>query len=167
MEIFGIPAHPFLVHVPVVLVPLAALGVVITCWRKEWRRWFILPLLGMALIGAVFSIFAANSGEDLEHAVKRGASAAERDRIEEHAEAGEMARNLSLLFAVTAAGLGAVVYLDERKKATSWAPVAAYAVVVLAGAAATIGMVNAGHSGAGAAWKDRVTETTAASQLTR
>ncbi|MGE0572167.1 MAG: hypothetical protein AB7P25_13825, partial [Dehalococcoidia bacterium] len=65
MDIFGIPAHPFFVHVPVVLIPVAALGFALTGWRREWRRWFIVPLLALTLAGAVFSVLAANSGEDL------------------------------------------------------------------------------------------------------
>ncbi len=154
MEIFGLPAHPLIVHAAVVLVPLAALAAAVTCWRSQWRRWFILPVIALAVGGAFFSVLAANSGEDLEERI-------EEHRIEEHSEAGEAARTFSLLFAATTVGLGAVVFLDDRKKAPSWAPMAAYAVVVLAGVAATVGMVNAGHSGAEAAWKDRVAELTA------
>jgi len=156
LEIFGIPAHPFFVHVPVVLIPVAAIGIAATGWRKQWRRWFIIPLLALTLVGGTFSVLAANSGEDLEHAVKRNASTAERDRISDHVGAGETARNLSLLFGATALGLGAVVFLDERKQVPAWAPLAVYAVVVLAGAGATVGMVVAGHSGADAAWTERL-----------
>ncbi|MGE0570889.1 MAG: DUF2231 domain-containing protein, partial [Dehalococcoidia bacterium] len=148
--------HPFFVHVPVVLIPVAALGFALTGWRREWRRWFIVPLLALTLAGAVFSVLAANSGEDLEERVEDNVSRAEEDRIEEHAEAGEMARNLSLLFAATAIGLGAVVFFDERKRVPAWAPLAVYAVVVVAGAGASIGMAVAGHSGAEAVWTERV-----------
>ena len=30
--LFGLPAHPLIVHVPIVLVPLSAVGAVLMCW---------------------------------------------------------------------------------------------------------------------------------------
>jgi hypothetical protein len=43
LTIFGLPAHPFVVHAVVVLVPLSALaGLVVAVWpaaREGTRRW--------------------------------------------------------------------------------------------------------------------------------
>jgi hypothetical protein len=45
-RMFGLPAHPLLVHAAVVLVPLAAVSFIITGVREVWRRaYYPLPLL--------------------------------------------------------------------------------------------------------------------------
>ena len=37
-KLFGIPAHPLIVHIPVVLVPLAAVGAVLALVVPRWRH---------------------------------------------------------------------------------------------------------------------------------
>ena len=41
-DFMGLPAHPLFAHIPVVLIPLCALGVVLMCWPKLRDRigWF-------------------------------------------------------------------------------------------------------------------------------
>ena len=48
---FGIPAHPLFVHIPAVLIPLAAVGVVIMLVRPTWwerYKWATLAEIGRA-----------------------------------------------------------------------------------------------------------------------
>ena len=62
-QITGLPAHPLLVHIPVAMLPLAALGVVVLLARKAWYeryRWAVLVVAGIGTLGA---ILAASSGE--------------------------------------------------------------------------------------------------------
>ncbi|MFN0096079.1 MAG: DUF2231 domain-containing protein, partial [Dehalococcoidia bacterium] len=156
MEIWGLPAHPLIVHAVVILVPLAAIGAAATAWRAEWRRWFMVPVVLLALVGAVSSVLAANSGEDLEERVEDRVSETEEERIEDHGEAGEMARNLSLLFGATIVAFSGVALAERQKKALPKAlPLATWAVVVVVGLGATIAIISAGHSGAEAVWKER------------
>ena len=52
--IMGVPAHPLMVHVPVVLVPLCLIGTLlmfITRWRER-IGWATVVLAGVALVGA-------------------------------------------------------------------------------------------------------------------
>jgi hypothetical protein len=157
MEVLGLPAHPLIVHVPVIIVPLAALLVVATGWRRDLRRWFMVPLVLLAVAGGIGSVLAANTGEDLEEGIEDGINEAEEERIEEHEEAGDLARNGALAFMVVAIGAGAVAYAgDERRGLPSWSPPVAYAVAAVVGILAVGAMINAGHSGAEAAWKERV-----------
>jgi uncharacterized membrane protein len=65
-NLFGLPAHPLLVHLPVVMVPMAALGaIILAIFPKFFTRygWWV---TGIAFIGAVGAILAAGSGEALE-----------------------------------------------------------------------------------------------------
>src|SRR4051795_162481 len=95
--LFGLPAHPLLVHIPVALLPLATVGAIAIAVRPAWRHRYGWLGLGVTVVGAVGAVLAANAGAPREEQVGRSASVAD------HAEAGEMARNVSLLFMVLVA----------------------------------------------------------------
>ncbi|HEV2088977.1 MAG TPA: DUF2231 domain-containing protein [Cryptosporangiaceae bacterium] len=165
-EIFGIPAHPLMVHAPVVLVPLTALVALVYGVVPPLRRHlgWLLALLALAAAGA--SVAAVLSGEAF--AAKLGSSPA----IARHQDLGEAMRNFVVLLAVAAIALVVVDWLRirrSRRAAESEAPGAAAAprsgslvlvgvsvvltvgVLGLAGAA-TAYAVRAGHSGAEMVW---------------
>ena len=56
---FGLPAHPLLVHIPVVLVPLALVGVIVMVSRPSWWGRYEWATLVIAVAGAVGAVFAA------------------------------------------------------------------------------------------------------------
>jgi len=156
LEVFGVPGHPLFVHVPVIVVPLSAALLVATGWKAEWRRWFTVPLILLVVGAAVFSVLAVNSGEELEDMVEDNVTEAEEERIEEHEDAGETARNAALLFMIVTAGYAGVAYAaDQRRSLPGWAPLGAYGVASVVALIAVLSVVDAGHSGAEAAWKDR------------
>ena len=175
-DLFGLPAHPLLVHLPVVLIPLATIGSIFVAIKPEWRRRYAIPVAALAAVGAVAVFLAAQSGESLEERVK------ENDLVEEHAEAGESAEPFVAVYGVLAVGLAAADLVDRRRRgggagdpapaadqggvATATAtrttttsaltrvlPILAV-VTVLSGAVATYFVYEAGHSGAKATWDD-------------
>ncbi len=154
-SLFGLPAHPLLVHAAVVLVPLAALALVTTGWRATWRRPYALPVLLLALASAVAVVLAAGSGEPLEHAIRSAAQNAGQDaRFGDHPDEGESARLWTIIFAATVMAYAAVDRFRTRTKLPTWSPLAAYGVAVACGAVATAMIIIAGHSGAELAWKN-------------
>jgi uncharacterized membrane protein len=109
-ELFGLPAHPLLVHVPVVIIPLALLVALVALWPRA-RRGAALAAAALALVGAVGTVLAAGSGEELEDDVR------ETELVEEHAEQGEQVELPALAFAVLAiAGTGAVEAARRRRR---------------------------------------------------
>ena len=50
-SISGLPAHPLLVHLPVVAIPLAALGVVTMLVKPDWWQRYRWATLGLAFLG--------------------------------------------------------------------------------------------------------------------
>src|SRR5689334_6984120 len=96
--IFGLPAHPLLVHIPVVLLPLAAIGVVFMTIKQSWHQRFRWAVLAIGAVGTIGAVLAANAGESLEHRIEavdgREAARAWRD----HVEQGDTARTFALLF---------------------------------------------------------------------
>ena len=45
-NLFGLPAHPLLVHIPVALIPLCAAGAIVMVVSASWRQrigWVVVP----------------------------------------------------------------------------------------------------------------------------
>ncbi len=153
--IFGIPLHPLVVHVAVVLVPLAALALIAVGWRKEWRKVYMLPIVLMALAGAGAAMLAAQTGEAIQGTVREAARAVgQRANFGDHPQNGNVAEIAALLFAMTAVGFWAIDQWGDRFQLKPWMPKAAYAVSSIVGLFAVLTIVIAGHSGAVLVWKD-------------
>jgi len=154
---FGLPAHPLLVHVPIVLIPLAAITAIISI-HKKYRREMLLVTAAMAVIGAAFLFLAAGAGESLQHDLPRSRS------IHEHAELGDKSQGPTAVFAFAA--VGAVLSLEasrrkfeyKGKSLPKWSATALLALTVVGGVAATVAVSQAGHSGAKSVWESRLAE---------
>ncbi len=162
-EVFGLPAHPLLVHIPVVLIPLAFIGLILITVRPKLRGSLLLPTAAVGIVGVVGAIFASEAGEWLQARVK------ESNLIEQHAELGEMTVNLSIAFGVVLVLFAARYLLVERKVAgdnavarllsPAWVGVAATVGALLLGGLATVWLVRTGDSGAKSVWDGKVSDT--------
>jgi hypothetical protein len=71
ITIFGLPAHILIVHAAVVLVPLAAIAVILITCVPRWRSSHAL-LAALFSAGAVTAVaLASQTGESLQESVKR------------------------------------------------------------------------------------------------
>jgi hypothetical protein len=154
--VFGLPTHAIVVHATVVLLPLAALAVLLhAVWPAARRRLGIVtPLLaGVALVLVPMS---TESGESLERAVGRTALV---ERLAELAD-GMLPWAIGL-FAV-AVGLW---LLDRRRARPSgvaeprWLPIVASVLAVVAVVGTVQQIVRVGHAGAEATWSGVVTSS--------
>ena len=162
MELFrGLPAHPLFVHMPVVIVPLAGLIAIVFAFKPAWLDKFGWGLVGLSGIGAIGGIMAASSGEGLEELLRSNGEEI-TPALREHAEAGDMARNLAILFFVIV--LAAVVIRHLARKhaanptgiakfgASKGGAIAMSALIAISAAVATWTVADAGHEGAKLAW---------------
>jgi len=154
-NLFGLPAHPLLVHLPVVMVPIAAAMAIAMTIRPAWLDRFGWWLVGTSGLGFVGAILAAGSG------------VRESEILEHHTELGETARLVAgILFVIALLVVGTRHWMrknaDESNGVTNFmkskvgVAVVSAALVVSAGAAAYT-MVDAGHQGAKASWHDVTT----------
>lgn len=158
-ELFGLPAHPLVVHAAVVLVPLTAIGA-LACLHPGVRRRLGVVVAVFALISMFAVWLAEGTGEALEEQVD------ETELVEEHAELAEGLLPWVALMAVSTIGLVGVdewqrrrvpVDADAPVAEPSWMkPVGIGLAVVIAitsiGSFATV--VEVGHSGAKATWSE-------------
>jgi hypothetical protein len=159
-EVAGLPLHALIVHFAVVLVPLAAVGLIATGWRAEWRRRYALAIALVAVAGAAAAFVAAQSGASLAHTVRQSAAASgQRLALGEHPEQGDNAEVAAIVFAVAAALFFALEQWGDRisvlgPELARWRPMAAYVAASVTALIALVTMVIAGHSGATLVWKD-------------
>lgn len=146
--IFGLPAHPLVVHAVVVLVPLAALsGLTVAVWPAARAR-YAPHALAVATLALISVPLATSTGENLESQVRDSAL------VQRHTGMAEgLLPFVALLWLALAALVAARVLRDSRN--LDWARYLAggAAVVVVAGAVASgVQVVRIGDSGARAAW---------------
>lgn len=157
----GLPTHPLLVHVPVVLIPLAAIGALVMAVRPKLLRTFGPTVAGLAGIGALGALLAANTGEELEES-RRAAGETISATLHDHAEMGDTVQVIAGIFFVLL--LAWVLFNrwsskvgDERATAVVRKPrlvgIVLAVLVVLAGVGATVSVTLTGHSGAKSVWE--------------
>jgi uncharacterized membrane protein len=162
-KLFGLPAHPLLVHIPVVLIPIAAIGAVLMVLSRSWRArigWLVVAAAGVSL---VFVQLAIGSGEALEESVKKS------DLVDTHTHLGEETLPyVAVFFVAVLAFMVADRWRSRRAREgdpevtaaadrETWRDplMAVIAVAVLATSVLSgIWVYRAGHSGAESVWRD-------------
>jgi len=147
--ILGLPLHPLVVHVVVVLLPLACASAVAVAIVPGWNRRFGILVVGCAFIATGAAVVAKESGEQLASRVGLP--------ITHAAEARWVPVFSGLLFlAVTA-----LWWYDRAQPEGRTATTKAIAVVTIVVAVIGLGWVAvAGHSGATDVWSKVIAKTT-------
>jgi uncharacterized membrane protein len=155
-KLFGLPAHPLLVHLPVVVVPVAALFAVVFAFRPTWLDRFGWGLVVLSGIGALGAILAAGSGEALQENVKRSSA------LEDHVEMGDAAQTVAIIFFCVVLAVVVLRYFARKNRDSggAWALISSKggaiviaAALVLSASGAMYTMIEAGHQGAKATWE--------------
>ncbi|MFI0421967.1 DUF2231 domain-containing protein [Spongiactinospora sp. 9N601] len=147
-QLFGLPAHPLIIHAAVVLAPLAALlsaaYALVTAWRPR-LGWAVVALS----IAAPASVFAA-----------RQSGLALKDHLFPDGVPGPMAATIGdhegfatpLLWTTTGLGLAGLLMVLAGPRLGKVPAAALSGVTVLLALAAGFYVIRAGHTGAIAVW---------------
>jgi hypothetical protein len=148
--LFGLPAHPLVVHAAVVLLPLAAILTIVCAAVPKARRYYAPLAFALAIVATIAVGLAQGSGEALQEHVK------ETTLVEQHTEQGESVLPWAIAVTAAAGAVVAIPLLMRRRPNLSGQSVTAVVVVVslIAGAGALWTIVEVGHSGAKATWND-------------
>jgi len=150
--LFGLPAHPLIVHAAVVLLPIAAIGLIVVALVRRWRRHYAPVIFAVALAATIAVGLAQQSGESLEGEVQR------TEQLEEHTEQGESVLPWAIAVTIISAAVAAEPFVRDRLGRVSPRIVAAVLITtsVVAGMGATWTVIDVGHSGATSVWHDAV-----------
>jgi Predicted membrane protein (DUF2231) len=143
----GIPLHPLVVHAVVVLIPLAAVGVIAIALVPKWRTRFGVLVVGVTTFATVMVPAATSTGEQFQE------TRPESELVDKHAELGNTALVGAiplLVFAVALWWLGRRA--DRGAPIPRWLNWLVPALAVVVAVAAIVQMVLIGHSGAKAVW---------------
>ena len=147
--IAGLPLHPLLIHVAVVLLPLMGVVTPLVVARPQWRpalRWVVVA----DFVTFVCMFATAQAGEALQ---SRLSQAAGHQVARDHGQLGQLlAPAALLLFLVALTALFAV------RRGGFLVPIS----VVLVGLVGLLGIgltLAVGHSGAQASWEQRIANT--------
>ncbi len=155
-SLFGLPGHPLVVHLAVVLVPLAAVGTLaIAFWGAARRRigWIV---VGLAFVAFVGCFLAKESGEALQNSVKH------TEAVDAHVEMADGGTVAGFAVFVGAAGVMVVDLIvrqrTARKQAAlplqTQAPMIVGVLAVLLALFGSVRIIQIGHSGAKATWEN-------------
>lgn len=147
--IFGLPMHPLVVHATSVIVPAAAITVILAALWPRFRAWASYLTLGLSLVALALVPISIQSGESLEHSLPRTAL------IERHQELADGLLPWVILLALAAV----LMFVQDRRTKRTESPalprwiVAGLIVIALVGSVGTsVQVARIGHSGAQAAW---------------
>jgi uncharacterized membrane protein len=144
------PFHALIVHLPVVLIPTAAILTLVVLTRSNLLTRFATTLWVLTGIGLVSTIVATETGETLENKFASTGMAIPQT-LRDHAALGDQARIfiLGLFIAVSA-----LWYISRRSPL--WArPKLDISLKVMSGILALLAMLwtyRTGHSGASSVW---------------
>jgi hypothetical protein len=155
-NLFGLPAHPLLVHVPVMFIPLTLLIAILAVAWSRGRKVLSVVVAGVAAVGMVGAQLAVMSGKSLEERVRVTSV------VHQHADLGEGARTLAILMFLAAVAYVAREWIGDvrirgaerlRKVLAPRAMGIVLSVALLATAGlSTVWVARAGHLGAKATW---------------
>lgn len=180
-DAFGLPAHPLLLHVPVVLVPVLSVVTVALAVRPAWRVRFGFSAGVLAIVTMAGTILTAGAGEALKKQQdsrprgggmpgqrggmpgqgggmpgQGGGNQDESAQLSQHANLGSELRILVILLAVA---LVILVILERYRAIVSKGflsrPVPATAVAAVAAVVAVVSLIwviRTGHLGAEITW---------------
>lgn len=151
-NLFGIPAHPLLVHLPVILVPIAALTALVAVGWVRHRRRLAWVAAGLTFVALVTLQFAMASGSALEDRVEN------TDLVRRHVGMGGTARLYAvvlLIALIVLAMLPHSSYTAAQAKRRRASVAVAALVIVLTGIGSVVTVLQTAHSGAKSVWNDR------------
>ena len=167
----GLPAHPLFLHVPVVFIPLAAIGALVLVARPRWLAGNAGLWVGLAAVVALGSLnLTMSAGDKLRSALGLDGSTGAAHLVSEHAAAAGVLRILTIAFvavylialavAVTGAGERSGIELGDRifarLRSVPGAEITLRILVALLSLASLFYVYRVGDLGAKAVWYARL-----------
>lgn len=148
MEIMGLPLHPLIIHLTVVLVPLVALGgvgIAVFTWAR--KRYGSLVVVG-AFVAAVSTYVSQIAGQSLYASLPQHSQ-----ELEAHASiGGQLLLWVILLFVGTVVLMLAQRQLDADKPRGKMALILGIVITISMSIVSLVQVMRIGHAGAVAVW---------------
>ncbi|NRQ51075.1 DUF2231 domain-containing protein [Aeromicrobium stalagmiti] len=148
-DFYGLPLHPLIVHATVVIIPLAALTVLLSALWPRFRNWAGPLPAGLSIVGLILVPLSTSTGETLEKHVERSAL------LEKHTHLADGLLPWMIgLTVVAVVGYGLHWRAKHGNSAVKALMVGVAVLSVVAVVGTSVQVARIGHSGAKAAWAD-------------
>ena len=156
-SLFGLPAHPLVVHAAVVIVPLVAIATIVMAFSPKIRARIGWIVAGLGVLGFVFAFLAKESGESLLETTRLTAA------VRTHAEMGSQGVIGAFLVGGSACALMLLdLYVARATSGGRAEPSIVRPLRGLFGVFAvglcifgSVLVIDVGHSGAKATWENK------------
>jgi hypothetical protein len=173
-DLFGLPAHPLLLHLPVVLIPLLTIATVALMVKPAWRKRYGIAWAGFALVALAATVLTVGAGQawkseregdlpnismestensagDLPQGMPEAGGGGDSD-LDHHEELGEQLR--IIMFAFSGLIIALVIFDFLRGGGLHRAlGLTARVLIALIALLAFVWTFRTGHEGAELAWK--------------
>jgi hypothetical protein len=149
VTVFGLPLHPLIVHATVVVVPVAAVAVLLATIWPRFRRWAGWGPAAAAALAVILVPITTSSGEDLERALPHA------QLIETHAHLADGLLPWVIVLLLGSLGIFWTHFAAGRtglRTFPRWLTIVAVAMAIVGSVGSLVEVVLIGHSGAAAAW---------------
>jgi hypothetical protein len=142
-SVAGLPLHPLVIHISIVLIPLVAIGALVMSYLPSFSRRYGKLILIIAIVAQASLFLAKVTGEAFEEILDKD--------MGNHAALGEIAPFITL-------PMVALIYLRwrlDRSGATvgsAWVRRLTSIALIVAALASIVVIVLVGHSGAESVW---------------
>jgi uncharacterized membrane protein len=144
---FGLPAHPLIIHVPVVFIPILGLAALVVAIRRNER--YDLPLAAFSVLTLAATQLAVGAGEAFREIKVREEPRLRLDpTLHDHADAGLTVR---LTMVLLTALLVAMPFASRWPRAVT---IGMRVLIGLLALTAILFTIRTGHLGAKLAWGD-------------
>lgn len=157
-ELMGLPAHPLIVHAAVIFGPLLIAAVLTYALVPPVRKTIWWAVAGLGVAGPIALWLAKLSGDSFrERQMRNGVQGELLNKINEHANFGQMAAWYGTALGVLALAMVYLISTAARRPISSSSQIVNYALIVaslvLAGLTAYY-LFKVGHSGATMVWEN-------------
>ena len=146
VTINGLPAHPFLIHLVIVLLPAASLMAILgSLWPAAQRKFtFLTPLV--ALIGMIMVPITVSAGEQLATEMGIGAAVAEHEKL------AKRILPFAIALFITTVVQWAYQQFGQSVPHRRWLTALIALLVIASAVATTVQVALAGDAGARVVW---------------
>jgi hypothetical protein len=148
-QIFGLPAHPLFIHVPVILIPLVALSAIALAVRPVWRRRYGVALGAVSVVTLGSTMLSVGAGQKFRE-VREARGIPSSPTLRDHYHSADQLR---IIVVVLTALVLATVFADRRRILVGhWARNVLLVLVVVFAGLSTFSVIRTGHLGAKSVW---------------
>jgi hypothetical protein len=144
---FGLPAHPLIIHFPVVFVPLLGLAVLAVAFNARWFDRFGLLVAAFSVVSLAATLLAVGAGEAFrKERLRDFPNLVDDPTLHDHADAGITVRLAMVILTALLVGL------LFGKRLPNAARIVLRVLAVLFALTAIFFVIRTGHLGAKLAW---------------